>query len=960
MKKRHLLFLASTIALVIGGILLMSNQNSNYHPRNSKAPVADYYGAAEYYHMMKANPETGEFDLDSYLAIKESANALNESKNGSALNIAWDEVGPDNIGGRTRAILIISDELMFAGSVTGGLFKSDNKGNTWERVPGFNKNYAISTMAVLGNGNIYIGTGNSHEFAEGYGGSGSIGGGLFVSTDNGVTWNYAQDEGNDIKPSSLTVDAEYAIIDKIVADPTDANRLWVGYNRALKPYIDGEGFLSVPNGLPAAACEDVDISADGSVILASLGSSDAYVSNNGGDSFILVTGAEDGQIQDGLVRLEFAISPDDENYVYAAVAIPGRIGKFDGVYSSIDKGNTWTKIWMVSPNSDPDPGEQAFYDLAISVVPGDKDAFVLGALSVWSGGNLATPQQRSIAGWPFFSPGSDITNITPPGQEVNGYTVAVHADVHVFEWDDEGRLYTGTDGGIFKSEDFAFTFIHSNRFYNVTQFYAIGYSANDLVLGGSQDNGTAYMFKNGSTEQEAINVSPGDGFDCEVSNLEPTGDIAFATIQGGQLFRGSFEQQTGGPFWSPEMDDYIGFGVGPFHTQMRLWESKNENTPYIVNYRNESGDLIPAGTEIDYSSNTLSVPLTATLDDDLPVDSTVAFPDPVTSLMATGFVDDGGVWVTRNALQLTVTDGWSKVMNAVSGTVTALEWSKADGNYLFVGTSTGIIYRISGFANAYTVEEMQWDSAQYALDVQTIYTGTAPILDIAVDPNDPDHLVAARAGFGGSGKVIESFNAATVPNPGFADIWFTSGNLVGLPAYSVVIEQDDPNVIFAGTEFGIYSTTDGGANWSSEGEDPMGSFPIYDLRQQWRSPNDVENAGYIYVGSHGRGAFKSTAFAKNGIDDVDEPESNELVADLLIAPNPMTTYGRLEFTSDNEGMINMDIYSIAGQRVKSLQFAMNKGANNYRFDVSDLNHGTYIIQLNKDNKVTTKKFVIIR
>ena len=74
----------------------------------------------------------------------------------------------------------------------------------------------------------------------------------------------------------------------------------------------------------------------------------------------------------------------------------------------------------------------------------------------------------------------------------------------------------------------------------------------------------------------------------------------------------------------------------------------------------------------------------------------------------------------------------------------------------------------------------------------------------------------------------------------------------------------------------------------------------------------------------------------------------------------MTNYGRLEFESDIDGMINMDIYSIAGQRVKSLQFVMNKGANNYRFDVSDLNHGTYIIQLNKDNKVTTKKFVIIR
>lgn len=950
MKKRHLLCLASTFALVIGGILLLSNQADNYHPRNSEALVADYYGANEYYNMLKANPETGEFDLELYLAIRESAQAYNESKDGSALNISWEEVGPDNIGGRTRSILIVSDELMFAGSVTGGLFKTDNKGNTWERVAGFNKNYAVSTMAVLGNGHIYIGTGNSHAEP-------SIGGGLFVSTDNGVTWDWAKDgNGNDIKPSSLSFGADYALIDKIVADPTVDNKLWVGYNKALKPYTEGQGFGAVPNGLPTAACEDVDISADGSVIVASLGNSSGYVSNDGGDSFTLISGGGEGQIQTGLVRLEFAISPDDENYVYAAVAIPGRVGKFDGVYSSTDKGNTWNKIWIVGPNTDPDPGEQAYYDMAISVVPGDKSAYVLGVLNVWVAGIFATPEQRSFNGWQFFSPGFDISQITPQGQEVTGYTFAVHADVHVFEWDEDGTLYTGTDGGIFRSIDNVFTFLHTNRFYNVTQYYSIGYSADDDVIGGAQDNGTTYMTKDFNTLQEAITVNGGDGFDCEVSNLEPTGDVAFATSQYGQFFRGSFSAQTGGPFSTVEMQSL----QAPFHTQIRLWESKNTNTPYTVNYRNESGDLIPAGTEVDYASNTLSVPLTATLTEDLPVDCTVTFPDPVASLFATGYVDAGGVWVTRQALTLIGNDGWAKVTNAVSGEVTALEWSKSNGNFLFVGTSNGSIHRISGFANAFTVSELSVDSADYALSVSTIFTGSAPVVDIAVDPNDADHLVIARAGFGGSAKVLESFNAANVPNPSFDNIWFTSGNLVGLPVYAVVIEQDDPNVILAGTEFGIYSTSDGGANWDFEGEDPIGSFPIYDLRQQFRSPNDVENSGYIYVGSHGRGAFRSTTFAKNGVDEVVEPESVDLVANLMIAPNPMTSYGRLEFTSDIEGMINMEIYSIVGQRVKALQFAMHEGANSYHFDVSDLNHGTYIIKLNKDSKITTKKFVIIR
>ena len=56
----------------------------------------------------------------------------------------------------------------------------------------------------------------------------------------------------------------------------------------------------------------------------------------------------------------------------------------------------------------------------------------------------------------------------------------------------------------------------------------------------------------------------------------------------------------------------------------------------------------------------------------------------------------------------------------------------------------------------------------------------------------------------------------------------------------------------------------------------------------------------------------------------------------------------------------MDIYSINGQQVKSINFAMEEGANRIQFDVNDLDVGTYIIQLKNNDKVTTDKFVIIR
>jgi len=74
----------------------------------------------------------------------------------------------------------------------------------------------------------------------------------------------------------------------------------------------------------------------------------------------------------------------------------------------------------------------------------------------------------------------------------------------------------------------------------------------------------------------------------------------------------------------------------------------------------------------------------------------------------------------------------------------------------------------------------------------------------------------------------------------------------------------------------------------------------------------------------------------------------------------MSEYGWLNFEASEKAQVNMDIYGINGQKVKSLNFTMNEGSNHYRFDVGDLGDGSYIIQLKKDDKISTKKFVIIR
>ena len=96
----------------------------------------------------------------------------------------WDNKGPDNFGGRTRALLVDKNNsaVVFAGSVGGGLFKSTNGGATWNVISDPGANQSVASITQASNGDIYYGTG---EIFLGYGGTGQnttpnfAGGGIY-------------------------------------------------------------------------------------------------------------------------------------------------------------------------------------------------------------------------------------------------------------------------------------------------------------------------------------------------------------------------------------------------------------------------------------------------------------------------------------------------------------------------------------------------------------------------------------------------------------------------------------------------------------------------------------------------------------------------------------------------------------------------------------------------------------
>jgi len=147
--------------------LSKSTKESAYTPIDYKN--SDLYSGPEkvnaYLNMLRGNPQTGVVDPNDYLLAQQQAQKLSAKKNKAALGMVWEQMGPDNVGGRGRAILVDRNNpnTIYAGSVAGGLFVSHNNGNTWTEINRLADNNAISCITQTTNGRIFFGTGSTFE-----------------------------------------------------------------------------------------------------------------------------------------------------------------------------------------------------------------------------------------------------------------------------------------------------------------------------------------------------------------------------------------------------------------------------------------------------------------------------------------------------------------------------------------------------------------------------------------------------------------------------------------------------------------------------------------------------------------------------------------------------------------------------------------------------------------------------
>lgn len=432
--------------------------------------------AMKWYNDQRAYPE-GRIPTDWREKAINHIEKNNISKVAGTNDITWTPVGPTNIGGRVRSIAIDPNNplIIYAGSVSGGIWKSTNGGNSWLPKTDFAQNLVIGSIAIdPANTNIiYAGTG------EGYFNVDALRGiGVLKSTDGGENWILLN---NFVNPGP---NYYYYYINKILINPSNPQILFAAVTN------NSEGIWRSTNGGTSwnrltspgqisKFCMDLVMDPiNPNIMYASFGlfSADGiYKTTDGGSTWNLLSNGFPAR-STKFLRISLAIARSNPQILYACLSDSNYYTH--SIQKSTNGGANWFQVGTPYDNKilATHLGGQGWYNNIIAVHPDNPDIVFTGGINLF----------KSVDG------GLNWTRISD-GYTNKGNPLYVHVDQHVmvFHTNNSSIIYIGNDGGLFKSEDAGSTFNEINTNFQTVQFYSGAvHPTQEIYFGGTQDNGT--------------------------------------------------------------------------------------------------------------------------------------------------------------------------------------------------------------------------------------------------------------------------------------------------------------------------------------------------------------------------------------------------------------------------------------------------------------------------------------
>ena len=514
---------------------MVLGMNSRPFPKRAKGtPKPDHPGEAVAFRNLQLSDENGFIVPDGLLQARAHMDAMRVFQAQQPCGVAgaagitpasWTWLGPGNIGGRVRSIVInpTTPTTWIAGSVSGGIWRTTNSGGSWSPVDDFMANLAISTMVMQpGTPNtIYAGTGEVFYNIDGIRGAG-----IFKSTNGGTNWAQLASTNN----------STYQYVNRL-AMSADGGTLIAATRTGIYRSTDGgtvfSPVLAVGDGYGVM---DADFHpSDNTKAVASGKSGTAWYTTNGGTSWTPATG-----LPGTFGRVEIAYAPSNPAIVYTSTEHSS-----GSLYKSIDGGVTYTLVFNGAPDY---LSGQGWYDNALWVDPTNADFLIVGGVDLYKSSNGGVSWTQ-ISVW-YNAPSS------------------AHADHHVivalpgFDGTTNTTVIFGNDGGVYSTSNvytvgndppnYTAGWVEKNNTLGITQFYgAAGNNATGVIVGGTQDNGTLRYTTGGGTEGHTTMFGGDGGFNAadQANSNYFYGEYVYLNIHRSSN-AGVFSDYINGLFWN--------------------------------------------------------------------------------------------------------------------------------------------------------------------------------------------------------------------------------------------------------------------------------------------------------------------------------------------------------------------------------------------------------------------------
>lgn len=779
-------------------------------------------GYAQYRYQMRLG-EDGTIPPNALVRAKLQADAMPElespvgegTRDGGLWD--WEWLGPGNIGGRIRSILIhpTQPDTMWIGGVAGGIWKTTNGGAWWTPLDDFLPSLAVSCMVMDPNdpNTLYAGTG------EGFGNfDGLPGAGVFKTTNGGAQWTQLPDT---IPAGTDSTSYEWVKVNRLAISPFDGDLLFAATNLGIYKSQDGGWNWSRRTTSRTLDLKHSPTQA-GRLVAGATGGAVMYT-DDGGTSWNSATFSTAVPIFRTQLRQAFSPDPDSAK---DTLLVDDNAGFNKG--DRILVGSEWTTVRAINHEDDPDNSIRVD-DLAqahpvdewLETPPGGRvEVFWANGYTVFASMNVGggvlwrsidfgqtfslvetadeTPDYLGTIGWYcntlwvdpsdsdlVVTAGVDLYRSTTGGTELTKITDwtryhnpgdSAHADHHFLvehpDWPANKSFFSGNDGGIQKVADITSAGITSwtNLANNlgITQFYG-GAAAPDgsVIIGGTQDNDNLTYLPSAGAHgwwQEET----GDGGFCAVNPVDP--DICYAEYWGRRI-----EKSTdGGITWYRSHDgiDDIGDGF---------------SVSYLMMDPNDPDTLYAGGAEKLWRTT-----------------------------------DAAGSWhVARDSIG----DGIS---------ISRIDVAVGNSNNVWVGYGDGQVWRTSGSTSSWV-----------RVDDSTLPNRI--VADILISPFDEDKVFVVFSGY-------ESDQVWLTSDAGATWVQRTGSGANALPVVqvnSLVMHPNQPWWIYAGTDVGVFASENRGISWNQ-----VPRYGDHDGPVNTEVAELFWQGNHLIAATHGRGMYR--------------------------------------------------------------------------------------------------------